>query len=253
MRGTKETLQALGFSEKETSVYLTLLTLGPSPIRKIGQAAGINRGTTHDALRALQREGLVSYYHKEKRQYFIAEDPVVLKHLVKRQKESLDRIAADLETVIPQIKLLRSEPETKPVVKYYENKRGVRNMLLDVLDTVNREKKPEYVVYSSATIRPFLYKAYPDFTEERIRRGIFVRAIAIGAGGKEMGHDERRWLTKAESAPTYTLIYGGKVAMISVDKKKMPHGIVIEDPNLFETQKLLFEWTWQRLQDKRNN
>ena len=85
-------LQKLGLAEKEIKVYLALLSLGPSAIRKIATKAGVNRGTTHDALKTLQREGLVSYYHKEKRQHFVAEDPKVLENIVNRKKAELCNI-----------------------------------------------------------------------------------------------------------------------------------------------------------------
>jgi len=243
-------LSQLGFSEKEISVYLALLSLGPSPIRKIGERANVNRGTTHDALKNLQKEGLVSYYHKEKHQYFVAEDPVSLQSLVKRKKLELEETREGIETIIPELKSLFSGNESKPVVKYYEDDIGIRTILEDVLNQTEHTKEKEYRVYSSANIRPYLYKKYQKFTEDRIKRNIFVRAIAIGDGGKESGNDERRWLKSEGEAPTYTLIYAGKVAMISVNKKNTPHGVIIEDQNLSETQKLIFDALWDKLKRK---
>ena len=247
MEETKEILRKLGLSDKEISVYLTLLSLGPSSVRKIAEATDINRGTTHDALKALQKNGLVSYYHKEKHQYFSAEDPKVLKNVVEKRKQNLEEIEKDTETIIPELKSLWSAIEERPVVKYYEGHDGIKTILQDVLGTVEETKEKEYEIYSSADIRPHLYKKFPDFTKERIKRNIFVRAIAIGAGGKEAGNDERRWLTKTGGLPSYTFIYEGKIAMISLDKNDSPRGIIIEDRNLFETQKTLFAHLWKTL------
>ena len=61
------------------------------------------------------------------------------------------------------------------------------------------------------------------------------------------GLDERRWLTKKESTPTYTLIYDNKVAMISVDAENKPLGVIIEDKNIYQTQKMIFEFIWDKL------
>lgn len=247
MQETKETLKKLGLSDKEISVYLTLLSLGPSSVRKIAEIADINRGTTYDALKTLQKNGLVSYYHKEKHQYFAAEDPKALQNVIQKRKILFEEIADEAKNIIPELRSLWSAIEERPVVKYYENHDGVKSILQDVLDTVEETKEKEYAVYSSADIRPHLYKKFPDFTKERIKRNIFVRAIAIGAGGKESGNDERRWLTKKGGLPTYTLIYAGKLAMISLDKDKNPRGVIIEDHNLFETQRTLFDHLWKTL------
>ncbi len=61
-------LKKLGFDEKDIRLYLILLSLGPSPVRKVAQATGINRGTAYDILKQLVKQGLVVYYHKEKNQ-----------------------------------------------------------------------------------------------------------------------------------------------------------------------------------------
>lgn len=249
MDQVKETLKSLNFSDKEIAVYITLLSLGPAPIRKIGEKADVNRGTTHEALRKLQKEGLVAYYHKEKHQYFVAEDPNILNTLLKKKKTELDAVNENLKQTIPQLRSLFSGNDNRPVVKYYEDTKGVRTILEDVLSSCEILPKKEYVIYSSRTIRPFLYEAnvYPDYTEERIKRKIYVRTISIGEGGKESGLDERRWLTKTESAPVYTFIYANKIAFISVDKRNKLHGVIIEDQHLFETQKLIFEHVWLSL------
>ena len=239
-------LERLGLSGKEIAVYLSLLTLGPTAIRKIADHAGINRGSTHEALRELQRLGLVSYYHKEKREHFVAEDPKTLANILQRKRENIEGVSKELVEVIPLLRSMPSVGVSRPAVKYYEDYSGIRTILEDALDSVEKLPGKEYAAYSSSTIRPYLYhkKAFPNFTEERIKRKISVRALSIGPGGTVQGKDERRWLTTKEGVPTYTLIYAGKVAMISVGRHGIPHGLIIEDPGIYETQLLLFNSTW---------
>lgn len=240
-------LKDIGFSEKEAAVYLALLSLGPASIRRTAEAAQVNRGTTHDALRRFKEDGLVSYYHQAKHQYFVAEDPSALGRLAKKKQAELRGLEDRLGSVIPQLRSLWSEIEDRPVVKYYEGNVGIRAILEDVLNSVGSSVEKEYAVYSSSDIRPHLYAAYQKFSEERIKRGIAVRVIAMGAGGATVGKDERRWITRKSGAPTYTLIYAGKLAMISVKRGDAPHGIILEDHAIFETQKILFERMWEML------
>lgn len=239
-------LKQFGLTEKEIKIYLTLLPLGPSSVRKVAEESGINRGTTYDILKSLINQGLASYYHKDKKQYFSAEDPESLVQAVKNKQNSLRRLEEKVTAAIPELKSLAKSGQ-KPVVKFYQGARGIRNILQDVLDTMAKEKAKEYCVYSSAEIREHLYQEFPDFTTQRIKSGIKVKAIAFGQGGKEEGLDERRWLNKEKSSPSYILIYSNKVAMISVDSSQQLLGVVIEDKNLAATQKMIHQFVWGQL------
>ena len=242
-------LKRIGLSEKEVQVYLALISLGPSAIRKVAERAGINRGTTHELLKALQRRGLVSYFHQQKHQHFVAEDPQVLLGKIARREGEIKQATQEIESVLPQLRALAIAAGGRPTVTYYEDYAGVRSILQDALDSVSKLSKKEYAAYSAATIRPYLYdhRSFPRFTEERIQRKISVRTIAIGAGGEMHGKDERRWLTTEEAAPTYTLLYAGKVAMISLGAHDIPHGLIIEDAGVYKTQLMLFDAMWDRL------
>lgn len=240
-------LKKLGFDEKDIRVYLILLSLGPSPVRKIAQATGINRGTTYDILKNLMKQGLVVYHHKEKHQYFFAEDPLKLEHALEGRMEEMQRLRIHVQAIIPELQSMYNRGGGKPVARYYEGLPGVKNILQDVLATMNKEKQKEYYVYSSANLRDFLHKSFPNFNRERIKRNIAVRVIALGEGGKEHPLSERKWLTKEGGSPAYSLIYGPKTAHISLDSTSTPLGVVVEDHNLARTHQLIFEKLWQTL------
>lgn len=249
MTNIETIFKKLGLDDKDAAVYLSLLSSGPIAIRKLAEKSGINRGTTYEILKTLQKEGLVSYYHKEKHQHFVAEDPKVLKNILARKKKEFEDVEDNLVKLIPELSSLSHTTSDRPVVKFYENFQGVRSILEDVLDSVQKLSKNEYVAYSSSTMRPYLYNknAFPNFTDERIKRKIHVRTISNGPGGTVQGKDERKWLSKKESSPTYTLIYAGKVAMISVGGNNIPHGLIIEDVGIYKTQLFIFNSLWDKL------
>jgi len=241
------TLNKLGLSDKEIKVYLSSLRLGPASVRKIAVEADVNRGTAYDILKSLIDLGLVSYYQQDKHQYFIAEDPEKLTDALKKKEEQLQDIHGELDEVIPQLKSIYDKAGAKPVSKFYDGSDGIKIILADVIATCGKNKDQEYYAFSSSTLKNILYDAYPEFSDDRIKAGIKVKAISIGPGGQKQGLDERKWLTEKESAPTYTLIYAGKVAMISVDNNNNPLGVIIEDKNLYQTQKMIFEFVWAKL------
>ena len=246
-----ENLRQFGLGDKEISVYLSLISLGPSPVRLIAKQAGVNRGTTYDILKGLLELGLVSYYkhyrEEDKRQYFVAEPPQKLLDAVENKKRGLETLKVHMTKALPELESMYEKSGARPVVKYYEGNSGIKTILQDVLATMSRQKIKTYYVYSSADIRDYLYKAYPHFTEQRIKEKIPVKAIAIGRGGELLGLDERKWLSEVEGSPTYELIYSGKVAMITVDAAKQPVGVIVEDDGLYRTQEMVFQKLWQVL------
>lgn len=243
----RDVLQKLGFSKKEADIYLTVLAGGPDSVRAIGAKAGVNRGTAYDILRSLVAHGAVSYYNKEKKQYFVAEPPEKLLNVLRTRIKDLEASRSSLEQALPELRSMFDSGGTKPTTKLYEGASGVRAVLEDVLDTCDSGEDKSYIAYSADAPRTALYESYPGFTKERIRRGVFVKVIALGGGGHEAELSERRWLTKKEGAPTYTLIFGGKVALISLSAEGAPQAVLIEDAALAETQKIIFEHVWNSL------
>lgn len=243
----KSIIKNFGLSDKEAEVYLKVLELGPSSVRTIAQKTKINRGTTYDILKSLMQMGLVNYFFKNKNKHFIAEDPSKFKDLVTAQKEKIISAEKKLEEVIPELRSIYNNATNKPKVKFYEGTKGIKFVLEDLLNTLSESLEKSYLVYSSANIRKYLYQSFPEFTRERIRRGIFVKVLALGSGGKLLGLDDRKWITKAASSPTYTLIYGEKTALISIDSNGNPISIIIEDKGIAQTQKILFESLWNKI------
>ena len=249
MENLKSFLNNAGLDEKETLIYLSLLQTGPTAIRKIAEITEINRGTTYEVLKKLKTLGLVTYFHQGKHQHFAAEDPKNLFKLVNRKKNEVEDLELQFQHIKPALEGLFNPEIQRPVVKFYENYSGIRSILEDVLDRAENEKIKEYKVYSSSAISPYLYHkdAFPNFKDERIKKNIRVQVIATGPGGKIYGNDERKWISKKEGSPTYTLIYFGKIAMISLGRNKIPHGVIIEDQEIYKAQKLIFDSLWKFL------
>lgn len=250
-------LKNFGLSEKEIAVYLALIELGSSSVRTISGKAKINRGTTYDILKSLINMGIISYYNKESKQYFIAERPETLLAVIDKKQEELKEIKLNIEESLPLFKTIFEKQGGKPVVKLYEGLIGIRHILEDVLKSMERVKDKTYYVYSSSTVRKNVHQAMKDFNNKRIRRRIKVKTIALGKGGSTVGLDERKWMelpntknTKEQEnlRSTYEIIYGGnKVAHISLDNAENPVGVVIENQEIYQTQKLIFEYNWKKL------
>jgi sugar-specific transcriptional regulator TrmB len=242
-------LQELGFSEAEAETYWALLNLETVSVRKVATQSGINRGTTYDAIKRLVAAGLVHARKSGEREYFSAETPEKVYDLIRDKRKDLWHTQQQAQKLIPELLARKARPQGKPLVKYFEDDEGVVAILRDVLQTCGQLNTPEYYVYSSRTLRSYLYRKFPQFTERRIKEGIAVKAIAVGEGGEQAAIAERKWLPEpAEGViSSYTLIYGGKVAHISISSDYTPYGVVVEDAGAAAMQRLLFERLWQTL------
>ena len=241
--------QQLGFTDKEIKVYMMLLTGGPTSVRRLSKDTGVNRGTVYEALKTLQKAGLAGMYQKHKKQFFLAEDPQKLSEVIEGKERAVSSLKRDLAEMLPELRSLYVHGGAKPTVKYYEGDKGITIILNDVLRSMSDETDKTYRVYSSAALRDYLYREFPHFTKERITRGLRVRVIAIGAGGDDQPLAERRWLSEKDSSPTYSIIYGKKVAFLSLGPNDSPLGILVEDANVAATERLIFDRVWESLKE----
>ncbi len=240
-------LKSIGFSDKTANIYLSLLALGPSSVRALAQKTELNRGTVYDSLKWMKGKGVIDYYEKDKKQYFVVENPEKLHRLVQEQQKQLQEADNKLDKIIPELKSVYDKGGDRPIAKYY-NRKQVSKILEDILEACEADEEKTYRIYSSAGIREYLYNGFETFSDVRIAKGIAVKAIAIGQGGELRGLDERKWLqTKEKGSPTYILIYPGKTAYVSLDAKGEPVGVVIENEGVYQTQKIIFENLWKKI------
>ncbi len=244
-------LKNFGLNDKEIAVYVTLIELGPSPVREIALKSKVNRGTTYDILKSLMDQGLVTYFNKESHQYFAAESPEKLISALEQRKLAIDEVKTQITDNLPSLQSVFSRGGGKPKMKLYEGVKGVRQIFEDVLLSVAASENKQYWIYSSATSkeRKLVYAAMPDFNKKRLAKKIKVQTISLGQGGELVGLDERKWLetSKENLKATHQIIYAGKVAHLSLDDMENPMGAVIENEAIFETQKAVFDFMWKNL------
>lgn len=245
----QDLLIELGFSTVDAETYWTLLDLEVVSVRKVAERSGINRGTTYEAIKRLVAAGLVHARRSGQREYYNAESPEKIYDLIRDKRKALWRTQQRAQQLVPKLLAHTAQPQGKPLVKYYEGDQGVVAVLKDVLQTCGQLKYPTYCVYSSRPLRHYLYRKFPEFTDQRIREGIGVRVIAIGEGGDPTAQSERKWLPEPSdsAAASYVILYGDKVASIAIADGYTPYCVLIEDAGAAAMQRLLFDSLWAAL------
>lgn len=242
-------LESVGVRAEDGKIYLALLENGSASIRQVAALTDINRGSVYEGLKRLSALGLVSFSTKGERRKYVAEGPEAINVLIEERRRELATTAEAAKDLIPQLAAIGGRQAGEPVVRFYEDDEGVVAILRDVLATVSQLPTKEYYVYSSRPLRRYIYRRFPNFTQRRLKLGVSVKAIAIGEGGDPTEMAERKWLPEPSQAQlsSYVIVYGDKVALISVSADDTPYGVMIEEPGVAAMQKFLFEQLWQTI------
>jgi HTH-type transcriptional regulator, sugar sensing transcriptional regulator len=234
-----ELLEQLGLGYKEDDVYLALLELGAAGVNEIAIKANIKRTTTYDVLSSLGKKGLIGQTQKGKKRLFFAEEPEKLNKLLSEKKQRL-------EEMMPILKSLYNTAGSKPKIRYYEGKEGLKDVYRDTLNY-----KGGLVAFVTENIIRQLGQSFADeYLERRKKAGITVRVI--GPANEEIiayQKTDHAFLKETRVVPADSFpfsiemnIYGNKLAFMSF-KEEM--GIIIESNEVAKNMRLLFELAWQ--------
>lgn len=243
----QKALEQLGYTKGEAKAYLAALSLGESHVSDIAHKIREPLSTTQTIVDKLHRNGLVNFYVRKRYKYWVAEKPEQLLARLKEHEESL-------RAVLPALETLRRGEEGKPRVKIFEGVEEIRLIYDDLLET----RKPIAGIIPWEDWIGLLGRRFmEDFIEKRVRRGLHMRTliprskIAEELRGRDSGElRETRYLPEEFPFKTTLLLYGPKVAIVSLNRKQ-PTATVIEDRDVHETMRLFFEQLWERCLDGR--
>lgn len=236
-------LKDIGLSDKETAIYITLLSFDKALIPEISQKAKVKRPTTYVVLDSLMKKGLVSEINVGKKTFYMAEPPEKLDMFVDRQINLLEENKKSLDIIIPQLKSIQREQGEKPMVQFYDGKEG----LLSTHDDIYAKKfgdEPVYMIYSRDLIKDLFDKKEGDMMRERrLSKGIRSKVIYTSKfdtkpsdeTGDRMKIDEGKYPLNTDIG-----IYGDQIK-ISIFGKRLS-GISIRSQELADTLKSLINY-----------
>lgn len=114
-----EELQQIGFTEKESHVYLALLRKGSSLANTIAKELSIHRTVVYNVLQQLVEKGHVTYVTKEKKRHFQAAEPQSLLTPIKEKE-------ARAEKLIREVQRIQAKQSAPHHVEVYEGLDGLR-------------------------------------------------------------------------------------------------------------------------------
>ncbi len=247
-----KSLQKLGFSEKEASLYIQLVHLGSQPASVLSRVASINRTSTYDILESLSQKGLIRSVQRKGRTYFEALTPKELHNYLEREKNEyirkIEKQQKTIDEILPVLISLENPESTKPKVSFYEGEKGMREAYEDTLSS-----KGDILAYANVEeMHKGLPDFFPDYYKRRaVEKNIHIKAIlpdneaSIERSKKDKDENRESVLIskdKYDFSPELN-IYNDKV-LIASWREKM--AIIIQSKEIAEFHKKMFKLCWKK-------
>lgn len=139
MGGVEKFLRELGFSERETRVYLALLSLGETTVGPIAAKTRMQHAKVYPTLEKLIDRGLVSFVIRSKTKHFQAVDP---KQILMFIKEKEQRFA----TLLPLLQKQRAFAQEQQLAMVYEGYPAIKSMFNCIIEKL--DAKSYYYVFA---------------------------------------------------------------------------------------------------------
>ena len=234
---------ALGFNEKTTKVYTTLLQINSGSASEIAKLTGLQRTTVYNILDSLCAKQLIGITFKEKSRIYHAKPPEQL-------IQYFQNLSTSATAMLPILQVLTQQQTSHPKIRYYTGIEGLRSVNDDYLKVKSKEY---FYIGSMADIEARLGKDYlKNYVNIRIRRKIWSNALRISGG--EI--DEESYTSSVENfrrvkiLPISTksnvgsiTLYDGKISYISTAGENF--ALTIESRELYNLLKLVWDCLWQ--------
>lgn len=245
-------LTKLGLKDKEASVYLACLELGPSTAQQISRKSHVVRATTYVELESLMKMGLVTKYKEGKKTLFSAEPPKQLERLLERQQEEIKEKREDLIHLLPELQILMKTIGGRPSVRYFEGKEGLHAIRQEIVMYAQSGD----TVYNFTPI-DYLNAVFPEnetaYYRQRSAKGIKARTLfstkSVETRDKVfselyMQGTEKRYVRPEDFPSTSGMtIYRNRIAIGSFTGDLM--GVVIESEQMADMMRRIFDLAWR--------
>jgi len=240
-------LKQLGLSDKEAIVYEKLSSFGVVQPAALAKPTKLGRTTVYAVLQQLEKKGLVEEKKVDGKINFVVSHPSNLETLIKSREKDIENDKKTLENILPSLVSEYNLVSNKPNVRYFEGSEGLKEVELDALNA--KSQVLEFI--DAETIGKDFAKEEEALTKKRRKHGIKAIAIVLDSplarkvyGGKKnrnvkyISHDRYPF-------HAVVMIYDGKVSFIKLRKKNII-GVIIEDEDIYNMQKSIFNFVWEK-------
>ncbi len=232
-----EKLTKLGLTEKEATLYLSGLNIGPATILQLSRHAQLKRGTVYEIITNLVSLGFFTKTIKNKKVVYLPSDPNILK-VIQNEREGL------LESIFPLLRQMSNPLTRKPQVYFFDDLEEIKKIHTSYL----KAQKCEMFGLEDSRLADLFGKEWiASYIAKRKKLGIRARSI--------MEHSAHEWVERGpEDARTTKLLPKGRKFEISIEifdeaivltsLKNEVLCIAIENKLVADAMRTMFEIMW---------
>lgn len=248
----QDVLARAGLSDKEAVVYEALLKNGQSGIVDLIKKAPYKRGDLYNILYSLRDKGIIEQTIKDKKTQFRPKDPYMLKEYIVEQEQKYREADSLIDSVLPGLSEMFKMTTERPVVRVMEGYEGIKEVYKDTL----KVGRPIVSFLEAAESDPKVWRWLRDhYVGRRVNAKIPAKVIVSAGEDKNsadyLAHDttelrETRVVKKSLFPCKLEIqIYGNKVSFANYNKGDVLVGVIIDNKNIAESMRGLFELAWQ--------
>jgi sugar-specific transcriptional regulator TrmB len=237
-------LKKIGLEEKEASVYLASLSLGPTTILKLARACDIKRTTIYGVVENLKQKGLISVEQRGLKSFYTPENPEKLESMLESRQ-------AEFRNSLPEFLGLYKLKGEESVIKYYTGISKMQDLYMDTLKEIRSHE--DYLVIAN---QEKWYNLDPKFAisyiEKRSKLNIKTRLLFQDSKiAREHHKFEKNFNQKSKILPAGTplnvdtILLPKKMIVLELTPPYMT--VVIENKSIIELHKEMFELIWKGL------
>ncbi|MBD3319332.1 hypothetical protein GF342_05480 [Candidatus Woesearchaeota archaeon] len=238
-------LQRIGLTKQEASVYVATLKLGLAKASEIARKAGINREASYYVLKLLQEKGFISEVIKSGVKYYGAIKPKRILGILEEEKQ---RKTEAIREVLPELEALQKMAISRPKIEVYEGVEGFKTITSKLVE----KKNQTFYAYVPETTLQFLPTFHLQFRRRRQEKNIEVKVITKTTKFmKEIQKKDKQELRETrfndsimKNITSSYFILPDAIIIIKANEKEQL-GIYIQEENTAKLQRTIFETLWK--------
>ena len=231
-----------GLTENEAQIYIYLLRKIEASVFEIAKETAIPRATIYITLEKMKDQLIVSSLKKNNVLYYAPESTNRLKMILENKQKTL-------EEVLPELNALINTDKNSPNTRMYTGPDGVKIVLEDILETMQREKLHTLLAASRSDIVKHFPKYFPQWLKRR--ESLSIRTKLIIPEKERTDHvfepndlRETRFLPNEFPFDATIEIYGNKLAVFSLKEGEI-YSIIIESKPIVDMFRQFFLFAWE--------
>ena len=175
-------MKRLGLTEKESTVFLTLVRMGAQPVSVIARHAGLPRSSLYFTLDSLKEKRLIEEFERRNIIFAKAIPVCDIEEVLRNREREIEKTRSVYRDVLPELTALEQTMSLTPTVKFHEG----RDAVASVYRSVIREEKMFSALFNAShvkTYHPKLHFELPKILDGR--KGVARELVVDNCDGHE--------------------------------------------------------------------